>query len=127
MKKYLFIFIFTLIAAFAVSAQNDPPKAGGKITPLKITKKLSPTYTDEARKAGVEGTVILKVIFLSTGNIGKITYVEPAGQGILKDPLLKYGLVDKAIEAAKRIEFEPATRDGVPIAVVKMVAYNFTL
>jgi TonB family protein len=127
MRKYLSILFLTLAAVFSVSAQNEAPKNGGKLTPLKITRKVQPTYTDEAAKAGIEGTVKLNVIFLSTGQIGKITYIEPAGQGISKDPLLKYGLVDKAIEAAKRIEFIPAMRDGVSIAVVKMVTYNFKL
>lgn len=128
MRRYLSILLLTLAAVFTVSAQNEPPKTGGKTTPLKITKKVQPAYTEAAAKAKVEGIVVLSVVFLSTGKIGQITYPRAAAQHLLKeDLLLKYGLVDKAIEAAKLIEFIPAMRDGVPITIVKRVEYNFTL
>lgn len=128
MRKYLLSFLFLMTFVWAAPAQNEPPRAEGKFTPLKITKKAQPTYTEAAAVAKVEGVVALKVVFLASGKIGDVTYPKTRVQHLLKeDPLLKYGLVDKAIEAAKQIEFIPATRDGVPISIVKSVEYEFWL
>jgi hypothetical protein len=67
---------------------------------------VQPRYTKAAADAMLEGVVNLRIIFLSSGKIGSITYV-PARARNMEDLLLKYGLVDKAIEAAKQIEFIP--------------------
>lgn len=86
-----------------------------KITPLKVISKPSPPYTPEARRADVNGSLRLLVGFSADGTIKHIIAISYLG----------FGLDEQAVEAAKRIKFEPATKDGKPISVVKTLEYNF--
>jgi TonB family protein len=79
--------------------------------------KPEPMYTEEARQKGITGTVVLKVVFFSDGSVGNIQTV--AG--------LPYGLTEKAIEAAKKIKFIPAMKDGKLVSMWMQLEYNFNL
>ncbi|MFN0280047.1 MAG: TonB family protein [Pyrinomonadaceae bacterium] len=85
--------------------------------PLKILSKPRPLYTDAARQANVQGTVILRVTFLASGQIGRIMAVKG----------LPNGLTEQAVAAARRITFEPAKRDGVPQTVTRQLEFPFTI
>ena len=74
-------------------------------------------YTEEARKNGVEGTVILHVVFHVNGKITDIKVIRG----------LPYGLNEKAIEAVKKIRFKPAMKDGKPISVRGSIEFTFNL
>ena len=74
------------------------PVKQGITQELKIISKPRPGYTDSARLNNIEGTVVLNVTFLASGQIGR---VEPLER-------LPDGLTEQAIAAAKRISFEPA-------------------
>jgi TonB family protein len=76
-----------------------------------------PDYTDEARQAHIQGTVILDVIVRADGT-GKVNKVERG---------LGYGLDEKAIEMFEKWRFEPGTIDGKPVAVQFQVVVNFHL
>ncbi|MGI8638918.1 MAG: energy transducer TonB [Pyrinomonadaceae bacterium] len=65
----------------------------------------------------VQGTVRLRVEFLASGEIGKISPVS----------FLPYGLTENAIEAAKRIRFEPEIKNGKPITKFKVIEYSFNI
>jgi TonB family protein len=106
------------------------PGAGGGETdysrvfkPSETTRKAiiisrpEPGYTEEARKNLVTGTVILRMIFYSSGAVGNITVVKG----------LPYGLTEKAIAATKRIKFSPAIKDGRPVSQYIQVEYTFNL
>jgi TonB family protein len=82
-----------------------------------ITYKELADYTPEAREKQVEGTVVLSVLFGSNGKIGAIRVVSG----------LPYGLTEKAIEAARRIRFEPAMKDGKPVSVRGNLEFGFGL
>jgi TonB family protein len=84
---------------------------------LRILHKPRPQYTDEARSNGTEGTVVLRVTFLASGRIGSVQPVKG----------LDDGLTDQAIAAARRLEFEPAIRNGTPVSVTKTVEYTFSI
>ncbi|MEZ5424813.1 MAG: tetratricopeptide repeat protein [Pyrinomonadaceae bacterium] len=86
-------------------------------TPIKFLKKFPPSYTDSARQANEQGDVILAILFGADAQIKYIIVLEG----------LRYGLTEKSIEAARRIQFEPATRDGKPVSVVKRVQFTFTI
>ena len=88
-----------------------------KIEPLQITRRPRPEYTEEARHANVQGTVLLKVAFLANGAIGPIRVITR----------LPNGLTEKAVEAAKKIEFKPELHDGVPVTVYKNLEISFSL
>lgn len=89
----------------------------GPTVGVKIISKPRPGYTDSARVNNIQGTVILKVTFLASGQIGGVSVIKG----------LPNGLTEQAIAAAKSIRFEPAKRGGTPYAVNKNVEYSFTI
>jgi|GraSoiStandDraft_4_1057263.scaffolds.fasta_scaffold899280_1 protein TonB len=91
--------------------------AFGQSAPVPIFKP-DPRYTDEARKAGIEGTVSVQALIDE--------------QGIPRDPKVKRsldkGLDEQAIETVKSWRFKPATsRDGKPISVAVTIEIVFKL
>ena len=87
------------------------------ISKLVIKSKPQPSYTTEARERNVEGVVKLKVLFSSSGKVSKAIIIEG----------LPYGLTEKAVEAAKKIKFEPGMNDGRPISMYAHINYEFAL
>jgi TonB family protein len=96
---------------------DKPAEPAAKVVPAQITKIPRNEYTDEARKDHIQGTVVLRVTFQADGTIGTITVVKG----------LPDGLTDQAIIAAKKIEFIPATRDGVPVTSAKVLSFSFNI
>ena len=97
------------------SSSVVPPS--NTIPSLQILSKPRPSYTDMARQNGIEGIVRLRITFLASGEIGAVSVVSG----------LSDGLTEQAIAAAKKINFEPAKRNGVAISVTKLIEYNFTI
>lgn len=62
-----------------------------------------------------EGVVILRVTFLASGEVGEVEIVSG----------LNAELDQQAIEAARKIKFEPARKNGTPVSVTKKVEYTF--
>jgi TonB family protein len=83
----------------------------------RLLSKPEPHYTEEARRQQVTGTVLLRVVFSSLGQVVQIRAVQS----------LPFGLTDKAIAAAREIKFVPATRGGHPVSVQMQLEYNFNL
>jgi TonB family protein len=83
----------------------------------KILSKPEPQYTEEARKNQVTGTVVLKAVFSSSGQVTQIRAISG----------LPYGLTEKAIAAARSIKFIPATKDGHQVSMWFQLEYNFNL
>lgn len=88
-----------------------------EVKPLQITSKPRANYTEEAKKNGTQGTVTLKVTFLSNGAIGNISVVKG----------LPDGLNELAVAAARNIRFDPERKNGVAVTVTKQVKYDFTI
>jgi TonB family protein len=86
-------------------------------TPLKIIAKPRASYTDQARQAGISGTIRLMVAFTETGKIENVLVLTSLG----------YGLDEEAVKAAKGIKYEPEMRNGKPVTAVKTVEYTFTI
>jgi TonB family protein len=87
------------------------------IQKVRVLSKPEPQYSEEARRAGATGTVLLRTIFSSDGEVKHILVVKALG----------YGLVTKAAKAARLIKFEPAMKDGKPVSMYMMLEYNFNL
>ena len=96
----------------------DPVYKGKEVdqTP-RIKRKPEPKYTKDARNHGIEGTVVLRVVFTSTGRVTNIEVISG----------LADGLTDRAIEAAQKISFKPAIKDGHPVSMWVGLEYNFNL
>jgi TonB family protein len=83
----------------------------------RVLSKPEPQYTEEARRTGVTGTVILRVVFSRTGEVTNIRAMQPLGGG----------LTEKAIAAARQIRFVPAKKNGQPVSMYMQLEYNFNL
>jgi TonB family protein len=92
-----------------------PPHDVG--TRARVISKPEPQYTEQARRNQVTGTVVLRVIFSSAGEVTNIQAVQKLGDG----------LTEKAIAAAREIRFVPAMRNGRPVSIYMQLEYNFNL
>jgi TonB family protein len=92
------------------------PGVGGVSAPRAIYKP-DPEYSEEARKAKYQGTVILGLIVDSSGR----------PKGLKVEHGLGMGLDEKALEAVRNWKFEPAEKDGKPVAVAISVEVQFRL
>jgi TonB family protein len=88
----------------------------GVIAP-KVLYKVDPNYTQEARDAKIEGTVVVDV------------EVHPDGKAhnLKVERTLDPGLDQKALDAISAWRFQPATKNGKPIAVEATIEINFKL
>jgi TonB family protein len=84
---------------------------------VRVISKPEPQYTEEARRNQVTGTVMLRVVFSSLGEVTQIRAVNS----------LPFGLTERAIAAARQIKFAPATKGGRPVSVYMQLEYNFNL
>lgn len=84
---------------------------------VRIISKPTPEYTEQARINNTQGTVRVSAVFSSSG---QVTNIRPLNQ-------LPYGLTDKAIAAARRIQFTPAVKDGHPVSSYMVIEYNFNI
>ncbi|MGI8732449.1 MAG: energy transducer TonB [Pyrinomonadaceae bacterium] len=83
----------------------------------RVLSKPEPQYTEEARKNQIVGTVVLRAVFTSGGQVTSIRAVSG----------LPFGLTERAIAAARQIKFSPATKDGRPVSMYIQLEYNFNL
>jgi len=101
------------------SSQEDSETKGPvPIVQLKESFKVGPVYTEEAKEAGLEGTVVL---------YAEVTpYGQAEGVRVLRS--LGLGLDEKAVEAVRQWRFEPAfTEQGQPRRVGTTVSVDFSL
>jgi periplasmic protein TonB len=94
-----------------------PAPGNGITTPAPI-RSPSPTYTSEAMRAKVTGTVLLDVIVKADGTVGDVRVVRS----------LDRGLDQEAIRAARMWLFSPARDpDGRAVAVLVQLELSFRL
>jgi TonB family protein len=104
-------------ATVAAAAHSPSPQLSVMRTVLEILHKPRPAYTDEARKLGIEGDVVLEVWFGANGmvRVGRIL----RGLG--------HGLDEQAARSAMDILFRPATERGQPVDTRATVRIEFQL
>ncbi|PWT97174.1 MAG: energy transducer TonB [Terriglobia bacterium] len=92
-------------------------KVGGGVTAPALLYKVEPEYSEEARKAKYQGTVVMYV------------EVDPTGKAVNARILrsLGLGLDEKAIEAVKKWKFKPGYKDGKAVTVAATIEVNFRL
>lgn len=85
-------------------AAKSPKQAEGTpaIQPVVILSKPNPVYSDEARKLGIEGEVLVEVVFRASGQVQTVRVVKGLG----------HGLDEAALHAAEQIRFKPALQEG---------------
>jgi len=87
--------------------------------PVQRASRAYPRYPELARKAGVQGTVVLLIVIGADGRVGEIE--------VLRAPDPRFGFDLAAIEAVKQWRYRPALLGGRPVAVQAGVTFEFTL
>jgi periplasmic protein TonB len=105
-------------------AQDQPDKTsdavyelGDGVTAPKPVYAPNPEYSEKARKQKINGVVVLAMTVTAEGNVRDIKVIKSL------DP----GLDKQAIAAVRTWKFEPATKDGKPVAVHLKSETNFRL
>jgi hypothetical protein len=122
LPRFIAITLFALAISGIAMAQETAQKQADK--PVKITSVPQPEYTEGARKMMIEGWIKLRLTFLDTGQLGDIFYVDESSA---EKELTKAGLLKSAYDAAKKVTFEPAVKDGKPVTVTKVLLYEFAM
>ncbi len=96
---------------------GGPYRPGAGIDPPALLRESKASYTDDARRRGIEGEVLLEIVILRDGSVGDVR----VRRGL--DP----GLDRRAVDAVRQWRFSPAKRHGVAVDVVVEVAVEFKL
>jgi len=86
-------------------------------TPPRPIFTPDPKYTEPAQQARFQGVVILSTVIEKTGNTGAVRIMRPLG----------FGLDEQAIETVKTWRFQPAERNGEPVATQMNIQIAFRL
>lgn len=106
-----------LLVPPAPAAENGPVEfRSAMMRPVRISGD-EPQYTEIARRARLEGVVILRAVITRSGRVRDISIVKPLG----------LGLEDAAAAAVENWRFDPARLDGEPVDVIYRVTVRFTL
>lgn len=92
-------------------------RIGGGVTAPRAIYAPEPEYSEEARKAKYQGTVVLWLVVGPDGRAHDIHIYRSLGMG----------LDEKAIEAIHQWRFQPGRKDGIPVAVEVNVEVDFRL
>jgi TonB family protein len=109
--------IFDIPTAPPAPEPEGPIRVGGDVQPPDKIFAPSPQYTEIARKARIQGVVIVEAIIDKQGNVTNVK--------ILKG--LPMGLDTAAVDAVQKWRFKPATLNGKPVAVIYNLTVNFRL
>jgi protein TonB len=92
-------------------------RVGGGVTAPRVIFAPDPEFSEEARKAKFQGTVVLYLVVGIDGRAHEVRIIRSLGMG----------LDEKALEAIGQWKFEPGRKDGNPVAVLVNVEVSFRL
>jgi protein TonB len=92
-------------------------RVGGGVTAPVALYRPEPEYSEEARKAKYQGTVVIEVVVDASGKPRDLKVIRSLG----------LGLDEKAMEAVERWKFRPGYKDGKPVPVRASIEVNFRL
>ena len=96
--------------------KKAPVRVGGSIQSSKLIRRVEPIYPDLAKRARVQGVVLLQVTVDETGNVSDLKIIRG-------HPLLNQAAVD----AVKQWKYSPTLLNGEPVPVIATVTVNFLL
>lgn len=103
---------------------GDGPDGGGvyslrgkNVIPPVLLSHKEPDYSEEARKAKLQGVVELSVVVGATGQVTDVRVLRSLG----------LGLDERAMDAVRQWRFRAGTVDGKPVATRATVEVNFRL
>jgi len=100
-----------------VGISGGDSRAGGSRSALTVLYKVEPDYSDEARKAQLQGVVVLRLEVDERGAPRNLQVVRSLGMG----------LDEQALDAVAKWRFRPAYRNGRPTVASAFVEVNFRL
>jgi protein TonB len=101
----------------AAAPTDEPIHVTGAVTRPVLQDGPQPRYTEMARRAGVQGTVVVEAVIDETGRVTKVEIIKA----------LPMGLDLAAVEAVRSWRFQPATLAGRPVKVFYTLTVHFTL
>jgi protein TonB len=84
---------------------------------MRVISGPKPEYTEEAKKMGIEGSVVLRVTVGATGQISVLAVLHSLG----------HGLDEAAKRAVARYNIKPAARSGVPVEETTTITVTFQI
>ena len=90
---------------------------GVDIEAPRVIEKIEPRYTETARRAGVQGAVILDLVIDTAGRVESVTVLRG----------LPLGLTKSAVEAVEQWRFEPSVYNNHPVSVRYILTVHFHL
>jgi protein TonB len=96
---------------------GGPYRVGGGVSAPRALFAPDPEYSEEARKAKYQGVCVLQVVVGPDGRPRDIRVFQTLGMG----------LDEKAVAAVRRWKFDPAQKDGKPVAVLVNIEVTFRL
>ncbi len=87
------------------------------IVKARVIGRAAPAYTDQARRAKIEGQIMVELMVDDQGNVTSARVLQGLG----------YGLDEAAVEAGKRFHFSPATRCGKAVGAPFIIRMRFAL
>ena len=94
--------------------------------PPILLESVAPTYSEDAKLKGCEGTVKVLVYLNSEGLVDSVTLAQYADSS-LTVPGICQELKDAALEAARIFKFKPAQKDNEVVPSLAMIPFNFVL
>ena len=92
-------------------------RIGGGVSSPRVLLRVEPEYSEEARKAKYQGTVLLAIEVWEDGLAHNVRVLRSLG----------LGLDEKAIEAIQKWKFSPGRKEGKPVRVAAQVQVSFRL
>jgi len=96
---------------------GGPYRPGSGIEPPRLLREVKADYTEDARRRGVSGDVVLEIVVRRDGSVGDVRILNG----------LAGGLNDRAVDAVRQWRFVPARRQGAVVDVIVEVAVEFKL
>jgi protein TonB len=96
---------------------DEPLRVGGDVKAPQLVNKVEPSYPEAARKARMEGVVILEAIITASGNVEDVKVLKSV------NPLLDAA----ATRAVSQWRYRPATLNGRAVRVYLTVTVTFNL
>ena len=92
-------------------------RVGGKLEPLKLIRQVRPSYPEQAKAQGIQGTVVLTAVVQKDGSLDNVTVMSGA------HPLL----AAEAERAARQYRYQPCMLNGQPVEVLTTLEVDFRL
>ena len=101
----------------AREGENQNYRVGGDVAAPKLLNRVEPSYPQAARKARIDGVVVLEATLTASGDVTDIAVLKSV------HPLLDAA----AVRAVRQWRYSPATKNGNPVSVYLTVTMTFNL